>query len=75
MSTPPNQMQRRIRGLVGERTRLLAATTHDLRTYLTRMRLRAEFALPGSRWRLRVMRRQHRWTTTGRESRRATLRG
>lgn len=38
-----NQMQRRIRGLVGERTRLLAATTHDLRTYLTRMRLRAEF--------------------------------
>ncbi|MGF1626092.1 MAG: ATP-binding protein [Alphaproteobacteria bacterium] len=38
-----NHMQRRIRGLVGERTRLLAATTHDLRTYLTRMRLRTEF--------------------------------
>ncbi|MEZ5668632.1 MAG: ATP-binding protein [Alphaproteobacteria bacterium] len=38
-----NQMQARIRSLVDERTRLLAATTHDLRTYLTRMRLRTEF--------------------------------
>ena len=38
-----NEMQHRIRGLVDERTRLLAAIAHDLRTYLTRMRLRVEF--------------------------------
>jgi len=38
-----NHMKGRIRMLVGERTRLLAAIAHDLRTYLTRLRLRAEF--------------------------------
>ncbi|MGC1301119.1 MAG: ATP-binding protein [Caulobacteraceae bacterium] len=38
-----NAMQARIRGLAAERTRLLAAIAHDLRTYLTRLRLRTEF--------------------------------
>jgi signal transduction histidine kinase len=38
-----NGMQGRIRELVAERTRLLAAIAHDLRTYLTRLRLRVEF--------------------------------
>ncbi len=38
-----NDMKTRIRSLVQERTRLVAAIAHDLRTYLTRLRLRAEF--------------------------------
>jgi len=38
-----NTMRGRIRGLVDERTRMLAAIAHDLRTYLTRLTLRAEF--------------------------------
>ncbi len=38
-----NEMKARIAGLVAERTRVLAAVAHDLRTYLTRLRLRAEF--------------------------------
>lgn len=37
-----NRMQRRIREVVDERSRLLAAVSHDLRTPLTRMRLRVE---------------------------------
>jgi signal transduction histidine kinase len=37
-----NFMQQRIRQLVTERSRALAAVSHDLRTPLTRMRLRAE---------------------------------
>ena len=37
-----NRMQGRIRRLVEERSRALAAVSHDLRTPLTRMRLRAE---------------------------------
>jgi signal transduction histidine kinase len=43
-----NDMKRTIRGLMDERTRMLAAIAHDLRTYLTRLRLRADFiADPG----------------------------
>lgn len=37
-----NQMQDRIREHVAERTRILAAVTHDLQTPITRLRLRAE---------------------------------
>jgi signal transduction histidine kinase len=37
-----NQMQDRLRRLIAERSRALAAVSHDLRTPLTRMRLRAE---------------------------------
>lgn len=37
-----NEMQARIRGLVAARTQTLAAVSHDLKTPLTRMRLRAE---------------------------------
>lgn len=37
-----NEMKQRIGGLVKERTRMLAAVAHDMRTYLTRLRLRAE---------------------------------
>jgi two-component system osmolarity sensor histidine kinase EnvZ len=36
-------MQERIRSLVEGRTRLLAVVSHDVGTYLTRLRLRAEF--------------------------------
>jgi signal transduction histidine kinase len=38
-----NRMQDRIRRLVDDRTLMLAAVSHDLRTVLTRLRLRAEF--------------------------------
>lgn len=38
-----NDMKAQIRALLGERTRVLGAIAHDLRTYLTRLRLRAEF--------------------------------
>ena len=38
-----NQMQRRIRRFVDDRTRMLAAISHDLRTMLTRFRLRSEY--------------------------------
>jgi signal transduction histidine kinase len=38
-----NEMQERLKRFVGDRTRMLAAISHDLRTPITRMRLRAEF--------------------------------
>lgn len=38
-----NNMKRRIGGLLEERTQVLAAVAHDLRTYLTRLRLRSEY--------------------------------
>lgn len=38
-----NEMQQRIRRFVEDRTRMLAAISHDLRTPITRLRLRAEF--------------------------------
>jgi len=37
-----NAMKTRIGGLMSERTHMLAAIAHDLRTYLTRLRLRAD---------------------------------
>jgi signal transduction histidine kinase len=37
-----NTMQRRLRGLIENRTRMLAAISHDLRTPLTLLRLRVE---------------------------------
>ena len=39
-----SEMQGKIRGALEERTRLLAAIAHDLRTPLTRLRFRAEYA-------------------------------
>jgi len=38
-----NEMKGRIAGLMADRTRILAAIAHDLRTYLTRLRLRADY--------------------------------
>jgi signal transduction histidine kinase len=38
-----NRMRQRITGLIDDRTRMLAAISHDLRTPITRMRLRSEF--------------------------------
>jgi signal transduction histidine kinase len=38
-----NQMQQRLRRFVEHRTQMLAAMSHDLKTPLTRLRLRAEF--------------------------------
>ncbi len=38
-----NEMQRRLRSMISDRTQMLAAISHDLRTPITRLRLRAEF--------------------------------
>jgi len=38
-----NRMQERLRRLVEDRTMMLAAVSHDLRTMLTRLRLRADY--------------------------------
>jgi signal transduction histidine kinase len=38
-----NEMQRRLKRFLDDRTYMLAAISHDLRTPITRMRLRAEF--------------------------------
>ena len=38
-----NGMQQRLRAFVEDRTEMLAAISHDLRTLITRLRLRAEF--------------------------------
>jgi signal transduction histidine kinase len=38
-----NRMRKRITDLIDDRTRMLAAISHDLRTPITRMRLRSEF--------------------------------
>jgi len=38
-----NDMQKRLRRLISDRTQMLAAVSHDLRTPVTRLRLRAEF--------------------------------
>ena len=46
------EMQRRIAGAVEERTRLIAAVAHDLRTPLTRLRFRAEYSPPEHRDRM-----------------------
>ncbi|MBU0557180.1 MAG: HAMP domain-containing protein [Alphaproteobacteria bacterium] len=49
-----NAMKAQISGLVSERTRMLAAIAHDLRTYLTRLRLRADL-IPDDRQRNRAI--------------------
>ena len=43
-----NQMQSRISTLLKGRTMLLGAISHDLKTYVTRLRLRTEFIEPAS---------------------------
>jgi signal transduction histidine kinase len=43
-----NEMRGRIRSMVEDRTRMLAAVGHDLRTPITRLRLRAEEVVPES---------------------------
>jgi signal transduction histidine kinase len=40
-------MRERIKGLIDDRTRMLAAVSHDLRTPITRLRLRCEFIEDG----------------------------
>jgi len=44
LATSLNNMRRRIRKMVDDRTRMLTAVSHDLRTPLTRLRMRVERA-------------------------------
>jgi signal transduction histidine kinase len=44
-----NDMQERIAALIANRTLVMSAMTHDVRTYLTRLRLRIEALEPDSR--------------------------
>ncbi|MFC0573785.1 ATP-binding protein [Paraburkholderia solisilvae] len=48
-----NAMQRQLADSIAQRTRFLAAVSHDLRSPLTRLRLRAEM-LPDAAWRKRL---------------------
>lgn len=50
-----NKMQERIRAGVGQHERILAAVAHDLRTPLTRIRLRVESMEPGSPLRAKLL--------------------
>lgn len=50
-----NRMQARIRGMIDDRTRMLASVSHDLRTPITRLRLRAEF-IPDAGARIAILR-------------------
>lgn len=43
-----NRMRERVKALVEDRTRMLAAVGHDLRTPITRLRLRSEFIEDGA---------------------------
>jgi signal transduction histidine kinase len=43
-----NRMRERITALIDDRTKMLAAISHDLRTPITRMRLRSEFIEDGA---------------------------
>ena len=54
-----NQMQQRIASAVRDRTRMLAAISHDLRTPITRMRLRVELGVdadPAGDYRVKTLR-------------------
>ena len=54
-----NQMQQRIAAAVRDRTRMLAAVSHDLRTPITRMRLRVELGMdadPSADYRAKTLR-------------------
>lgn len=50
-----NKMQERIRASVGQHERILAAVAHDLRTPLTRIRLRVESMEPGAPLRAKLL--------------------
>ena len=53
-----NTMQARLAGYIRDRTRVLAAMSHDLKTPITRLRLRAEM-LPDAELRSRMLRDLH----------------
>lgn len=51
-----NRMQEQIKRFVGERPRMLAAISHDLRTPITRLRLRAEAAVEDEQEKRKMLR-------------------